>query len=258
MQRYKVLHAKFKKQHEVANMTSSQTGIDSTTLRELRQNAIYEVEEATTDLENAIYTRRPVIHATNFGQRLFGHFHSVCTLEKKPRHDYYVPTVLVQFLALICVAAGYRTFQPANSPNNTLTANSVPVGYLLSLLAVFVVIVVDRALYMLRAMRTKLILHFVLVFIVHLFMFFLLPLKTNRSFPHNGAAIFFYLVFMTYFMLSAAQLRSGYPVFVLGNALTRNVTTVGYIIYIIYRAIPFLHEIRVSVLGSGGVGGRLF
>lgn len=242
---YKALRRKDKAEHQLAADIELQPRMDPATARAKRLAALREEEEAMWHLDDELRIRRPVLLRQSVFSRIASFYKNVCNLEHKPRKDIYVATVLVQFVCLISIAAGWSAFQPRNAPVEELSANSVPVGYLLSLLAIFLVIVLDRAFYLLRAMKWKLMLHYALVLIVNLFFIFLLPLSTGRSFPRSGALVFFYILFNIYFLLSAEQLRCGYPVFVLGNVLTRNVNSVGIFVYTVYRAIPFLHEIRV-------------
>ncbi|EDQ91426.1 uncharacterized protein MONBRDRAFT_2538, partial [Monosiga brevicollis MX1] len=113
------------------------------------------------------------------------------------------------------------------------------------LLMQFIVMILDRIFYLKRSMRGKLLVHVVTVIGLHIYIFFVLPIDTNRSFPNNGVLVFIYILYLAYWIFSSMQLRTGYPNFVLGNFLTRSVSIPAYLVWVIYRAVPFMHEIRV-------------
>jgi len=93
----------------------------------------------------------------------------------------------------------------------------------------------------------KLIYNVFLVILFHIFMFFIVPLVTQRAFIENIPAIFMYIFQSTYFGLSAYQVRCGYPTRILGNFLTKSYTLTSGILFQGFQAIPFLLELR-SVL----------
>ena len=229
------------------NKKEHMPGKEARRFRMMRQKTHVELETALWDLETEIITHEETIREEEENKSGFKAFFSDLTdLDRKPRKDLYLVTVIVQFIIFITVAAGFSAFQSNSATAERLSENSIPVAFLLGLLSVFAVIVLDRAFYLMRAMTAKLVLHYVLLFLVHLFFFIVLPLNNDRSFPGNGLLVFIYILMLIYFLLSAEQLRTGYPHFVLGNALARNAQVIGYIFYSVYRLIPFLHEVRVS------------
>jgi hypothetical protein len=210
-----------------------------------RQRIRAELEAAIWDLDTEIIAHQERCCEDEQGSAVKGFFRDLVSLDHKPRKDLYLITVIVEFIIFITVAAGFSAFQPNAATAERLSENSIPAAFLLGLLAVFTVIVLDRGLYLMRAMISKLVLHHILLLLVHIFFFIVLPLQNDRSFPSNGVLIFLYVLLLIYFLLSAEQLRKGYPHFVLGNALARNADIIGYIFYSVYRLIPFLHEVRV-------------
>ena len=226
-------------------MTKTLIGPRLRQLRRERKQIMREEELAIYNLEAELSVRSAALEKEGLGTRLKNFFRNAVRLDNKQRRDLYVPTVLLQFVIFITVLAGFSAFQSRASALERLSENSIPVSLLAGLLTVFVVIVLDRAFYLKRAMAAKLALHYVTLIVTHIYFFLLLPVQNNRSFPSNGVLIFIYVLFLGYFTLSAEQLRAGYPVFVLGNVLTRSAGIPGYIVYVVYRLVPFLHEVRV-------------
>lgn len=98
----------------------------------------------------------------------------------------------------------------------------VPVPFLVMLILQFALIVVDRTLYLRKFILGKIIFQFLLVFGVHLWMFFILPAVTERQFNAAVYPQIWYWVKCVYLLLSAYQIRSGYPTRILGNFLCKN------------------------------------
>jgi len=61
-----------------------------------------------------------------------------------------------------------------------LVENKVPMPFLIMLFLQFVLIVVDRALYLRKYIRGKIVFQFLLVFGGHIWLFFILPVLTGR------------------------------------------------------------------------------
>lgn len=61
-----------------------------------------------------------------------------------------------------------------------LEENKVPIPFLIMLILQFALIVVDRALYLRKYILGKIVFQFLLVVGVHIWMFFILPLVTDK------------------------------------------------------------------------------
>lgn len=66
----------------------------------------------------------------------------------------------------------------------------------------------------------------------------------HRPFTENTAAQFLYFFKFLYFVFSALQVVAGYPTRVLRNVLTSKYTTIPWLAFTVYRAIPLLPELR--------------
>lgn len=110
-----------------------------------------------------------------------------------------------------------------------MQTNRVPLPWVLMLIFLLILIIVDRGLYLRKAVTLKLIFQHLLVLLVHVYIFFVLPsfsdkstdfllsphlnppLSPPRSVQENTVAQLFYVVKCIYFLLSAWQIRNGYP-----------------------------------------------
>uniref|UniRef100_A0A8C5D753 Piezo non-specific cation channel R-Ras-binding domain-containing protein n=1 Tax=Gouania willdenowi TaxID=441366 RepID=A0A8C5D753_GOUWI len=127
---------------------------------------------------------------------------------------------------------------------STLSEDQVPEAFLVMLLIQFSTMIIDRALYLRKAVLGKLIFQVILVFGIHLWMFFILPAVTERMFNQNFVAQLWYFVKCIYFGLSAYQIRSGYPTRILGNFLTKKYNHLNLFLFQGFRLVPFLVELR--------------
>lgn len=112
------------------------------------------------------------------------------------------------------------------------------------LLLQFVLIIIDRALYLRKYMLGKIVFQYVLTLGIHIWMFFALPAVTERSFNVKNPPVIWYLVKCVYLLFSAYQIRCGYPTRILGNFLTRSFSFLNSWFYKGYMLIPFLFELR--------------
>lgn len=125
-----------------------------------------------------------------------------------------------------------------------LAENKVPIPFLIMLLVQFLLIVIDRALYLRKALVNKIIFHFFSVIGIHIWMFFVVPAVTERAFNSLAPPIIFYVIKCFYMLLSSYQIKSGYPKRILGNFFTKGFSMVNMIAFKVYMQIPFLYELR--------------
>lgn len=162
--------------------------------------------------------------------------------------SFYTPMFVCEFLSFLVICLGWSGFKhedDAKSAANLLKSNQIPSGLLVYMLGQFLIIVADRAIHLNRSLKSKLVLYYFLLGFVHLLVFYLIPLETGRSAGNNAVLIVLYLLKVCYFFISAAQIRATYPISVVRSDLTREYTLTNYIIYSVYRAVPFLFEIRM-------------
>ena len=114
------------------------------------------------------------------------------------------------------------------------------------------------------SIKLKYYLQWFLVFFIHLSVFWYLPSKSNNAsqgnfycntqdqakvkcneVSDNMFLISFYLLYCLYFYYSAEQIRYGYPELKKSNFLMKNTTPLNKLAFQIFRAIPFLLELKI-------------
>ncbi|XP_070509149.1 piezo-type mechanosensitive ion channel component-like [Chironomus tepperi] len=166
--------------------------------------------------------------------------------------DVYTFCFLCDFMNFFVLLFGFSKFaiqstDDSKSILNYFEENKVPTSLLFLIIMQFIVIIIDRMLYLRKNMLGKVIFHYITIITIHSWMFFILPVKTNRKFNATSPPILFYIIKFIYFLLSAYQIRCGYPARVLGNFLMRKFNLLHSIGFKIFMAIPFLFELRTLI-----------
>ncbi|XP_061162541.1 piezo-type mechanosensitive ion channel component 2-like [Saccostrea echinata] len=164
--------------------------------------------------------------------------------------DVYASMFLCDFINFLILVFGYWAFGPEQTSGGDnvteyISEDRIPVPFLIMLLTQFILIIVDRALYLRKNILGKFIFQILLVIIIHVWLFFILPYVTKRRFSENTPAQLFYFFKCLYFGLSAYQIRSSYPTRILGNFLTKKYNYLNLFLFKGFLAIPFLLELRV-------------
>ncbi|XP_037913810.1 piezo-type mechanosensitive ion channel component isoform X6 [Hermetia illucens] len=161
--------------------------------------------------------------------------------------DVYAYMFFCDFINFFVLLFGFSAFdnQRADGGLSTyLDENRVPISFLIMLIMQFVLIIVDRALYLRKAIKNRLGFHLFLVLGVHAWMFFIIPSLQGRVFNSQVPTVIFYLVKCVYFILSSYQLRCGYPTRLSGNFFTKGYSIMNMLAFRIYMLIPLLYELR--------------
>ncbi|NXE43965.1 PIEZ1 protein, partial [Ptilorrhoa leucosticta] len=151
---------------------------------------------------------------------------------------------VVDFIIIIFGFWAFGKYTAAADITSSLSENQVPQAFLVMVLFQFTTMVIDRALYLRKTVLGKLIFQVILVFGIHIWMFFILPAVTERLFSLNTVAQLWYFVKCIYFGLSAYQIRCGYPTRILGNFLTKKYNHLNLFLFQGFRLVPFLVELR--------------
>ncbi|CAF91003.1 unnamed protein product, partial [Tetraodon nigroviridis] len=174
-------------------------------------------------------------------------FRSILHPEYRAATDVYALMFLTDVIDFIVIIFGFWAFgkhSAAADIASSLSEDQVPEAFLAMLLIQFSTMIIDRALYLRKAVLGKLIFQVILVFGIHLWMFFILPAVTERMFNQNFVAQLWYFVKCIYFGLSALQIRCGYPTRILGNFLTKKYNHLNLFLFQGFRLVPFLVELR--------------
>ncbi|XP_045785108.1 piezo-type mechanosensitive ion channel component isoform X16 [Maniola jurtina] len=148
------------------------------------------------------------------------------------------------FLVVIFGFAAFGTHQGDGGVQAYLEENKVPIPFLIMLILQFVLIVIDRALYLRKFMLGKILFQYMLIIGVHIWMFFVLPFITERTFNTYLPPPMWYMVKCVYLLLSAYQIRCGYPRRIIGNFLCKSYRFLNMICFRGFMAVPFLFELR--------------
>uniref|UniRef100_A0A665TYV2 Uncharacterized protein n=1 Tax=Echeneis naucrates TaxID=173247 RepID=A0A665TYV2_ECHNA len=205
-------------------LTGSQDGCDTLSLEERMEEHVQSVYRPAQGFV------RDILHA-----------------EYQAATDVYALMFLTDVIDFIIVIFGFWAFgkhSAAADIASTLSEDQVPEAFLVMLLIQFSTMIIDRALYLRKAVLGKLIFQVILVFGIHLWMFFILPAVTERMFNQNFVAQLWYFVKCIYFGLSAYQIRCGYPTRILGNFLTKKYNHLNLFLFQGFRLVPFLVELR--------------
>ncbi|XP_029962928.1 piezo-type mechanosensitive ion channel component 1 isoform X3 [Salarias fasciatus] len=174
-------------------------------------------------------------------------FQDILHAEYRAATDVYALMFLTDVIDFIIIVFGFWAFgkhSAAADIASSLSEDQVPEAFLVMLLIQFSTMIIDRALYLRKAVLGKLIFQVILVFGIHLWMFFILPAVTERMFNQNFVAQLWYFVKCIYFGLSAYQIRCGYPTRILGNFLTKKYNHLNLFLFQGFRLVPFLVELR--------------
>ncbi|BFZ13182.1 hypothetical protein BsWGS_16220 [Bradybaena similaris] len=163
--------------------------------------------------------------------------------------DVYAQMFFCDFILFLVLVFGFSSFGPADTTGDEnvtsyLQDNKIPVPFLIMLITQFIFIIIDRALFLRKFVLGKFIFQILLVILIHIWMFFILPAITKKSFFENKPAQIWYLIKCIYFGLSAYQIRCGYPNRILGNFLTKKYGYTNLFLFKGFLAIPFLLELR--------------
>ncbi|KAM8858864.1 piezo-type mechanosensitive ion channel component 1 isoform 2-T2 [Spinachia spinachia] len=174
-------------------------------------------------------------------------FMGILHAEYRAATDVYALMFLTDVVDFVIIVFGFWAFgkhSAAADIASTLSEDQVPEAFLVMLLIQFSTMIIDRALYLRKAVLGKLIFQVILVFGIHFWMFFILPAVTERKFNQNFVAQLWYFVKCIYFGLSAYQIRCGYPTRILGNFLTKKYNHLNLFLFQGFRMVPFLVELR--------------
>lgn len=151
--------------------------------------------------------------------------------------DMYTYIFLCDFINFFVLLFGFAAFGNTGGDGGVtsyLQENKIPIPFLIMLLIQFVFIIVDRALYLRKNLIGKIIFQYISVVAMHIWLFFIVPILTERSFNNKTPPVLYYGFKYLYFLLSAYQIRCGYPRRILGNCLTKGFTMINLFAFKVY------------------------
>lgn len=181
--------------------------------------------------------------------RISSFFHQLFHPKFRYIRDLYPFMFLLDVLCFFIISFGYSSFDYSGSGSvvKDITTNRVPITFVVMLIVLSLMIVVDRALYLRKAVFCKLLYQFAIVIFIHVWIFFVLPLITSIPAWLNSTAQFLYFIKCIYLLISAWQIRNKYPTLCIGNLITHAYGLANMIFFKIFMAVPFLFELRTAM-----------
>uniref|UniRef100_A0A671LES7 Uncharacterized protein n=1 Tax=Sinocyclocheilus anshuiensis TaxID=1608454 RepID=A0A671LES7_9TELE len=155
--------------------------------------------------EKGLLGEKKIIYMKNVYKPTCGFFQNILHAEYRAATDVYALMFLTDVVDFIIIVFGFWAFgkhSAAADIASSLSEDQVPEAFLVMLLIQFSTMIIDRALYLRKSILGKLIFQVILVFGIHLWMFFILPAVTERMFNHNSVAQLWYFFKCIYFTLS--------------------------------------------------------
>uniref|UniRef100_A0A158P6T1 ANK_REP_REGION domain-containing protein n=1 Tax=Angiostrongylus cantonensis TaxID=6313 RepID=A0A158P6T1_ANGCA len=171
----------------------------------------------------------------------------------KPKFRYIRDLYPIMFgldvVAFIIIAFGYSAFGEGGSGNviGDIQSSRIPLTFVVMLVVMTLMIVIDRGLYLRKWVYGKLAYQLVIIIFLHIWIFFILPHLTRRAAAENTVAKALYVIKCLYLLVSAWQIRNGYPQLCIGNLLTHAYGLANMIFFKVFMLVPFLFELRTAI-----------
>ncbi|CAH0558079.1 unnamed protein product [Brassicogethes aeneus] len=165
----------------------------------------------------------------------------------KQATDVYSYMFVCDFFNFFVILIGYSSFgaqQGDGGVSSYLEDNRVPALFLLMLILQFMLIIIDRGIFLRKNILAKLVFQYTQVVLLHIWLFVLFPIMTGSKFNSVLPPQMYYMVKCFYLLLSAYQIRRGYPSRILGNFLCKGYNYVNLFLFKAFMMIPFLFELR--------------
>ncbi|TMW60226.1 hypothetical protein Poli38472_000268 [Pythium oligandrum] len=227
-----------------------------------QQIEIEDAETVVVDRKKAPWLERKLPRVSAFFDRVICHpppqwdkdIHAAIS-GAKPGRDYY--TISLTMLLLVTIFAILFFKQLGEPQANTedmeeggapIASSSMVSGYLVLIVFIELCFIIwDRAAYVCGSLGSKIALQFTYVFVLHVFLWLLLPQYTESYFQKRPALVIFYLLHCLYLWCGSLQIRYGYPVFegsrynyTTANAYTKMREKISPLVMLV----PFIFEMR--------------
>jgi hypothetical protein len=136
-----------------------------------------------------------------------------------------------------------------NTVTSSLSTNLFSGNMVLTLFIQILIIILDRVCYLFRSMFSKLLLQYCTILYWCSKIFFDWPQSSQTAFNANSWLQFFFVLKLLYFIFSGLQLYTGFPPLETAGFqfLTRYPGMYNVYAYKLYRAIPFVFELRTML-----------
>lgn len=133
--------------------------------------------------------------------------------------------------------------------SSSLSTNLFSGDMVLLLFVQIMLIILDRVIYLYRSVLGKILMQYATVAFWFTKIFLTWPVSSQRGFTANPWLQFFFVIKLLYFVCSGLQIYSGFPPaeFTGMQFLTRFPGVYTVLAYRVYRALPFVFELRTML-----------
>lgn len=206
------------------------------------------VEEGELDeLDNQQLQERPNVFL-RMARSVAQHYSRILDFKVKIGMDLYALMVTIDILtlAVFFICYPYLTGRPTNDVTGALRSNELPGAFVIAMIIFFMLIIIDRIIYLYSSLVCKLLFQYFCVIAYHALFLYMFDF-TQRTFNDSiGRAVLSLLFVMKccYLFVSAVQIRKSYPPNTRVTLFYRSSHYLVYYVYAAWRAIPFLFELK--------------
>ncbi|KAI1716695.1 piezo non-specific cation channel, r-Ras-binding domain-containing protein [Ditylenchus destructor] len=162
--------------------------------------------------------------------------------------DLYPVMFILDVICIICFCFGYRSFAAGGSGIvvQDIISNRVPFSFVCILHGLAVIMVVDRAIYLRKSIRCKIIFD-VIFFAAVITVLFVLPLLRESTILPTWSLRFMCFFKFLYYIVSLYQIRKGYPTLSIEQFAKESYGLVIMTATKLNALVPFLFELRTAV-----------
>eukprot|EP00002_Diphylleia_rotans_P029364 TRINITY_DN5977_c0_g1_i3.p1 TRINITY_DN5977_c0_g1~~TRINITY_DN5977_c0_g1_i3.p1 ORF type:complete len:2290 (+),score=357.80 TRINITY_DN5977_c0_g1_i3:108-6977(+) len=173
-------------------------------------------------------------------------FMDVTDFQSKRGTDLYVPTFIIGVFIFFFIAFFYNQIvdQVYQGLSDVISSNTISGEFVAVLIMQFVLIIIDRYIYIKRSIRMKFVLFVVHTVAIHWLLLYSVPMSAQLGYEDNKPLVALYVLELFYIIISGLQVYYGYPYYTRGQFLTRHYGRLAQQTFTLYRAIPFLYELR--------------
>eukprot|EP01134_Creolimax_fragrantissima_P002582 CFRG2582T1 len=214
-----------------------------------RRKSTYQQNQPRDSRRSTLRSSTPKVHQPrrpkgkkNYFMRIYHNLNR--TLGLAPR-DYYIVMAVADSCSFAITAFFWSSFSTNSGDIKQYVLESrMPMAFLFVLLGQFLLILIDRGIYLSKSLFAKAVLQIFVVIAIHGFAFFYLPLVLQgRSAPGLSSPVMaWYICKCVYLYASGLQLRHGYPRYLLKGWLRGLYRQIDDMMFRLYRALPFVFE----------------
>ncbi|XP_018574920.1 piezo-type mechanosensitive ion channel component isoform X3 [Anoplophora glabripennis] len=231
------------KQEDTSQSTSKKSEL---TLRD--DDNIFSIETSAEDpLSHLPQTLQ--LATSKYAESFKKFIHQLLDPTSRVAADVYSFMFLCDFFNFFVILIGFSAFgaQQDGGVSSYLQDNRVPPLFLFMLILQFMLIVIDRGIYLRKNILGKIIFQFIQIVLLHVWLFIVFPVTTGSQFNKVLPPQMYYMVKCFYLLLSAYQIRCGYPTRILGNFLCKGYGYVNMFLFKGFMLVPFLFELRTCM-----------